>query len=111
MYDITKFKRLSYLSMYTSFNNMAFKQNKGIVGFMFGGECHLHEGGSSLCKDCKYSLKVEIPFGSICIYQYLCIYCINRLYNTRSILDDLFTGKINSRYETFKKVLKRCGIV
>ena len=110
MYDITKFKRLSYLSMYTSFNNMAFKQNKGIVGFMFSGECHLHEGGSTLCKDCKYSLKVEIPFGTITIYQHLCIYCISRLYNMRSILDDLFVGNSESRYTDFKRVIKRCGV-
>lgn len=110
MYDFKKYKKISYIVMYNAFNNMAFRQNKGIVAFMFGGECHLHEGGSTVCKSCKYSIKVEFNFGSVCIYQHLCIYCIGRLYNMRSILDDLFTGNISSRYETFKKLIERYDV-
>ena len=110
MYELSKYKRLSYLSMYNAFNNLAFSKHKGIMGFLFSGECYLHKGGSSFCKDCKYSLKVEIPFGSINVYQYLCVYCISKLYNMRSILDDLFVGDYEFRYTDFKRTMERCGL-
>ena len=112
MYDFKKYKKVSYIVMYNAFNNMSLSQHNGITGFMFSGACNLHEGGSTsfvLCRNCKNSILVKVPFGDIFVFQYLCIYCINRLYNLRSKLDEIFTSGTN-RKENFKAILKRCDM-
>ena len=95
MYELNKYKRLSYLVMYSTFNNLAFRSVNGIYDFMHSSSCKITEGGTSICKDCDYSLMVKIQLGSCSIYQYLCIYLIQRLFSTSTTLDEAF--RMNSQ--------------
>ena len=107
MYDIDRFKKLSYLVMYSSFNNMALSRNSGILNYMYN-YCRAGDEGTSVCKDCKHSIKVKIPIGSCFAYKPLCIYCINRLFSVRSIIDAVFLNSTVSRSESFKRITERC---
>ena len=107
MYDFKKYKKVSYLVMYSSFNNMALSRNSGILNYMYN-YCRAGDEGTSVCKDCKHSIKVKIPIGSCFAYTSLCIYCINRLFSVRSIIDDVFLNSTVSRSDSFRRIAKRC---
>ena len=107
MYNLDKYKKLSYIVMFSSFNNMALSRNNGILNYMYN-YCRAGDEGTSVCKDCKHSIKVKIPIGSCFAYKPLCIYCINRLFSVRSIIDDVFLNSTVSRSDSFRRIAERC---
>lgn len=106
MYNLKQYKRLSYLVMYTAFNNMALESVNGIYDFMHSNSCKISSLGTTKCKDCKYSINVSIQIGSCSIHQALCIYCINKLYVNKMSIDDAFRASPTMRSKYFK-IMKR----